>query len=172
MTKTTEEIQQWWKNILQPHLQVRNSLQLPLPQMQPLFQAHLPSHDPKPHQVETCILSEAAGGECYTSPQEIIPFPKAEARKTTPNCRRRRYSRKAPKLQTQKNKVRRSIFEPTQEFSDSEDLDVNERCNLPSDNTKYLQMKMTLPFSLLRSQTSVLMPTCIYFAVLQQQQKL
>ena len=91
------------------------------------------------------ILSEAADGECYTSPQEIIPFPKAEARKTAPNCHRRRYSkvvtdtpnrdeiasRKAPKLQTQKNKVRRSIFELTQ---DSEDLDVNELCNLPSDN--------------------------------------
>ena len=97
------------------------------------------------------ILSEAADGECYTSPQEIIPFPKAEARKTAPNCRRRRYSkvvtdtpnrdeiasRKAPKLQTQKNKVRRSIFELIQESSDSEDLDVNELCNLQV-TTKYL----------------------------------
>ena len=93
------------------------------------------------------ILSEAADGECYTSPQEIIPFPKAEARKTAPNCRRRRYSkvvtdtpnrdemasRKAPKSQTQKNKVRRSIFELTQGPSDSEDLDVYELCNLLSD---------------------------------------
>ena len=43
-------------------------------------------------------------------------------------------SSKAPKLQTQKNKVRRSIFELTQESSDSEDLNVNKLCNLPSDN--------------------------------------
>ncbi|RUS70589.1 hypothetical protein EGW08_021650 [Elysia chlorotica] len=78
-------------------------------------------------------------------------MPKAKARKTAQNSRRRRYSkvvtdtpnrdeiaaRKAPKIQLHKNnalrKAKRSIFELSQGSSDSEDLDVHEVCSFPND---------------------------------------